>query len=62
MSKKFILRVGEVWTQEYQVDAENLEEALHMVHSGKGDIVDNTLEFSHMMDRINTDVVYREDV
>jgi malate/lactate dehydrogenase len=45
---RFVVTVREIHTQKYEVDAEDEEEAIHEVANGGAEIVDQTLEYSHM--------------
>lgn len=43
----------EVWTQAYEIEAKNPQEALKLVNEGKGDAQDDQLEYSRMLDKAN---------
>jgi len=47
---KFIVGVREVHIQMMEVSAESKEEAIAAVQAGDGDILDDTLEYSHTLD------------
>jgi hypothetical protein len=53
---KYRVVVREVWTQDNLVEADSIEEALAKVGEGDCDTVDNTLEYSHSLDRAKWDV------
>lgn len=48
---KYIINVREVWVQMISIEANSKEEALDLVCQGKGEEIDDTLEFSHLMDK-----------
>lgn len=45
--KKYWVIKREVWTQAVEIEAENERDAISKVRFGKGDTVDDTLEYSH---------------
>lgn len=45
--KKYRVIKREVWTQAVEIEAENESDAISKVRFGKGDMVDDTLEYSH---------------
>lgn len=48
--QKFIVFVREVHVQGFTVIAKNEEEAKDFVREGRGDIVEDSLEYSHALD------------
>lgn len=49
--KTFTVFVREVHVQEIKVEAKDAEDAMQRVARGEGDAVDNSLEYSHTLDR-----------
>ena len=45
--KKYRVLKREVWTQTVEIEATSEQEAIQKVRSGGGNIVDDTLEYSH---------------
>lgn len=51
--KKFHVLVREVHVQKYLVEAEDGDNAIEKVRDGGGEIVNNSLEYSHTLGREN---------
>lgn len=54
MRYKVIAR--EIWTQEYEVEADSPAEARDLVNMGKGEAIDNTLDYSETCDKFTFEV------
>jgi len=48
--RKFIVHVREVHIQDFTVIAKSQKKAIEFVSEGRGDIVENSLEYSHTLD------------
>lgn len=49
--RPFIVEVREVHIQKYEVSARTADEAMACIENGEGEIVEGSLEYSHMLDK-----------
>lgn len=51
--KRYLVIKREVWVQSVSVEAESEQDAIQKVRRGNGDVVNDTLEYSHDMSENN---------